>query len=113
MARSKAPALMPGWLGQLYRAYGDPLVRPDPWAQGVRFFDGERTVQRRTWVWRHDKTHYKLYINQYRDGYETVVEKFADEGFLTSTDTHASLRTQLHPSDEQIESLLTAAGFER
>jgi len=111
IVKTKVPDLLPPWLERLYKAYGDPVVRPDPWDEGVRFFDGSRTLHRRTWAWRHNRIHYKVYIDQWREGYEIVAERFTDEGILNSADTYLKLSTHLPPTDRQIEGALDAAGF--
>lgn len=110
--KAKAIDLLPGWLQRLYATLGEPPVAPRQWDAGVRFFDGDRTITRRSWTWWHNRRHYKLQIDQYRDSFKTVAEKETAEGYPPSiTDIRIEVDTQLYPTDGQLQQILDLAGF--
>lgn len=99
--------LLPEWLEALYQRFGEPQVYPR--SDGVRFFDSDKWITRRYWVWsvKVDRVwlNHKIRIDRYGDQHETVVESEKRDS------PRVSLVTGPHPTEDQILQVLYLAQF--
>ena len=104
--KTTTPEVLPQWLNELYLAYGEPAVKPNP-PEGVRFFNETHWITRRTWMWMvgGNYVHHRIYIDRYSDHYETVAD--SDD----CDKPQVRLVTPWPPTEEEIATVLSLAHF--